>query len=138
MENHSLDSLILIQYRCIESHEPYSYALCYQNLIIDRLKPIANNLDFKLFVQQRYTIECFKLDIFLPSVYDTLFIVRSSSNLRDGTVVRYLHIRQYLSSLPFNDSYLLSFIHLMPANYSLVTANYSFYSTKILRNYHAI
>ena len=49
MENHSLDSLILIQYRCIESHEPYSYALCYQNLIIDRLKPIANNLDFKLF-----------------------------------------------------------------------------------------
>ena len=57
MENHSLDSLILIQYRCIESHEPYSYALCYQNLIIDRLKPIANNLDFKLFDQH----QCFTI-----------------------------------------------------------------------------
>ena len=88
-------------------------------------------MNSKLFVQERYTIECFKLDIFLPSVYDTLYILRSSSNLRDGTVVRYLHIRQYLSSLPFNDSYLLSFLHLMPANYSLFIANYSFYSTKI-------
>ena len=89
------------------------------------------SMNLKLFFQERYTIECLKLDIFLPSVYDTLYILRSSSNLRDGTVVRYLHIRQYLSSLPFNDSYLLSFLHLMPANYSLVTANYSFYSTKI-------
>ena len=85
----------------------------------------------KLFVQERYTIEYFKLEIFLPSVYDTLLLVRSSSNLRDGTVVRDLNIRQYLSSLPFNDSYLFSFLHLMPANYSLVTANHSFYSTKI-------
>ena len=56
MENHSLDSLILIQYRCIESHEPYSYALCYQNLIIDRLKPIANNLDFKLFAKDHQVV----------------------------------------------------------------------------------
>ena len=31
------------------------------------------------------------------------------SNLRDGTVVRYLHIRQYLSSLPltFSSGYLI-------------------------------
>ena len=45
------------------------------------------------------------------------------SNLRDGTVVRYLHIRQYLTSMPFNDSYLFSFLHLMPVNYSLFTAS---------------
>jgi hypothetical protein len=106
--------------------------LSFHGSVSSCVGPILDvSMNNKLFVQQRYTIECFKLDIFLPSVYDTLFIVRSSSNLRDGTVVRYLHIRQYLSSLPFNDSYLLSFIHLMPANYSLVTANYSFYSTKI-------
>jgi hypothetical protein len=106
--------------------------LSFHGSVSSCVGPILDvSMNNKLFVQQRYTTECFKLDIFLPSVYDALFIIRSSLNFRDGTVVKCPYIGQYLSSLPFNDSYLLSFIHLMPANYSLVTANYSFYSTKI-------
>jgi hypothetical protein len=89
------------------------------------------SMNSKLFVQQRYTAECFKLDIFLPSVYDALFIIRSSLNLRDGTVVKCPYIGQYLSSVPFNDSYLLSLVHLVPADYSLITADHSFYFTEI-------
>ena len=90
------------------------------------------SMNNNLFCQERYTIEYFNLDMFLPSVYDSLLVLKSSSNLRDGTVVRYLHIRQYLTSMPFNDSYLFSFLHLMPVNYSLFTAIYSnSYYTKI-------
>jgi F-type H+-transporting ATPase subunit beta len=88
-------------------------------------------MNSKLFVQERYTAECFKLDIFLPSVYDALYIIRSSLNFRDGTVVKCPYIGQYLSSLPFNDSYLLSLLHLVPADYSLITADHSFYFTEI-------
>ena len=91
------------------------------------------SMNNNLFCQERYTIEYFNLEMFLPSVYDSLLVLKSSSNLRDGTVVRYLHIRQYLTSMPFNDSYLFSFLHLMPVNYSLFTALHSnsFYYTKI-------
>ena len=91
------------------------------------------SMNNNLFCQERYTIEYFNLEMFLPSVYDSLLVLKSSSNLRDGTVVRYLHIRQYFTSMPFNDSYLFSFLHLMPVNYSLFTAilSNSFYYTKI-------
>jgi len=88
-------------------------------------------MNSKLFVQERYTAECFKLEIFLPSVYDALYILRSSLNFRDGTVVKCPSIGHYLSSLAFNDTYLLSLLHLVPADYSLITADHSFYFTEI-------
>ena len=80
------------------------------------------SLNHNLFCQERYTIEYFNLEMFLPSVYDSLLVLKSSSHLRDGTVVRCLYINEYLTSIPFNDSYLFSFLHLMPVNYSLFTA----------------
>jgi len=78
-----------------------------------------------LFYQERYTAEYFSLDMFLPSVYDSLLVLRSSSNLRDGTVVKCPHIGQYLASVPFNDSYFFSLLHLVPVDYSLLTATHS-------------
>ena len=90
------------------------------------------SMNSKLFLQERHTIDYFTVDVFLPSVYDTLLVTRSSSTLREGTVVRYLHTREYLSSIAFNDSYLFSFLHLIPANYSIITANFSFFSRQII------
>jgi hypothetical protein len=86
-----------------------------------------------LFYQERYTAEYFSLEMFLPSVYDSLLVLRSSSNLRDGTVVKCPHIGQYLASVPFNDSYLFSLLHLVPVDYSLLTASHSdsFYYTEV-------
>ena len=55
-------------------------------------------------------------DVFLPSVYDALLILRPSCNFRDGAVIRnvIVNFRSYLSQLPFNDCYLLGLIHVLP------------------------
>ena len=58
-------------------------------------------------------------DVFLPSVYDALLVIRPSCNFRDGRVIKNYtaNFRQYFIELPFNDGYLLGLIHLIPANY---------------------
>ena len=58
-------------------------------------------------------------EIYLPSVYDSLLLLRPSCIFREGTVVKNTRLAfiQYLFELPFNDSYLLSLCHLLPTNY---------------------
>mmetsp|Transcript_28900 Transcript_28900/g.65363 ORF Transcript_28900/g.65363 Transcript_28900/m.65363 type:complete len:736 (-) Transcript_28900:8-2215(-) len=68
-------------------------------------------------------------DVFLPSVYDALLVIRPSCNFRDGTVVKncMANFGQYFVELPFNDSYLFGLIHLIPADYK--STLHSFYSS---------
>ena len=58
-------------------------------------------------------------DVFLPSVYDALLVIRPSCNFRDGRVIKNYtaNFRQYFIELPFNDGYLFGLIHLIPGNY---------------------
>jgi len=58
-------------------------------------------------------------NVFLPSVYDAILVIRPSCNFRDGTVVNncIVNYGQYLVELPFNDSSLLGLIHLLPVKY---------------------
>ena len=64
--------------------------------------------------------------VFLPSVYDALLVIRPSCNFRDGTVVTNYtaRFRQYFMELPFNDSYVLGLIHLLPSNYRSILCSY--------------
>ena len=68
-------------------------------------------------------------DIFLPSVYDALIVIRPSASFRDGTVVKncLADLTQYFVEMPFNDSYFFALIHLIPADYKSTLK--SFYST---------
>ena len=68
-------------------------------------------------------------DVFLPSVYDALLVIRPSCNFRDGRVIKNYtaNFRQYFIELPFNDGYLFGLIHLIPANYRSTLG--SFYSS---------
>ena len=68
-------------------------------------------------------------DVFLPSVYDALLVIRPSCNFRDGRVIKNYtaNFRQYFIELPFNDGYLFGLIHLIPANYRSTLR--SFYSS---------
>ena len=68
-------------------------------------------------------------DMFLPSVYDALLVIRPSCNFRDGRVIKNYtaNFRQYFIELPFNDGYLFGLIHLIPANYRSTLR--SFYSS---------
>jgi hypothetical protein len=68
-------------------------------------------------------------DVFLPSVYDALLVIRPSCNFRDGTVVKncMANFGQYFVELPFNDSYLFGLVHLIPADYKSTLR--SFYSS---------
>jgi hypothetical protein len=58
-------------------------------------------------------------DIFLPTIYDAMLVIRPSCNFRDGTVMRNAMVAfsAYLSEIPFSDSYLLGLIHLLPIGY---------------------
>ena len=58
-------------------------------------------------------------DLFFPSVYDALFLIRPSCNFRDGRLIKNytVNFSQYFIELPFNDGYLGALIHLIPANY---------------------
>ena len=58
-------------------------------------------------------------DLFLPSVYDALFLIRPSLNFRDGRVIKNytVNFRQYFIELPFNHAYLFGLIHLIPGDY---------------------
>ena len=70
-------------------------------------------------------------DIFLPSVYDAMIVIRPTSNFRDGTVVKnaITNFTQYLVEMPFNDSYFFALIHLIPADYKSTLQ--SFYSSLV-------
>ena len=59
-------------------------------------------------------------DVFLPSVYDALLVIRRRCYFRDGRVIQNYtaNFRQYFIQVAFNDGYLFGLIHLMPANYS--------------------
>jgi hypothetical protein len=72
-------------------------------------------------------------DLFLPSIYDALFLIRPSLNFRDGTVVKncMVDFTQYLTELPFNHSYLFALIHLIPADYKS-TLDTSVWQTSLL------
>jgi hypothetical protein len=58
-------------------------------------------------------------DVFLPSAYDALLVIRRRCNFRDGRVIiNYTaNFRQYFIQLAFHDGYLFGLLHLMPANY---------------------
>ena len=58
-----------------------------------------------------------KPDVFLPSVYDALLVIRPSCNFRDGVVMNNSSMCQYFIELPFNDGLLLGLIHLIPSDY---------------------
>ena len=59
-------------------------------------------------------------DVFLPSVYDALLVIRPSCNFRDSRVIKNytVNFRRYLIELPFHDGYLFGLIHLIPADYT--------------------
>ena len=59
-------------------------------------------------------------DVFLPSVYDALLVIRPSCYFRDGTLIknpRTPNQAQYFLELPFHDGNLVGLIHLCCANY---------------------
>ena len=58
-------------------------------------------------------------DVFFPSVYDALLVIRPSCNFRDGTLIEAPSrpLAQYCAELPFHDSYLMGLIHLCCAEY---------------------
>jgi hypothetical protein len=78
----------------------------------------------KLFYKEKFMIIQIRppivvRDLFLPSVYDALLVIRPSCNFRDGRVIKNYtaNFREYFIELPFNDGYLFGLIHLIPANY---------------------
>ena len=58
-------------------------------------------------------------DVFFPSVYDALLVIRPSCNFRDGTLIEAPSrpLAQYCTELPFHDGYLVGLIHLCCAKY---------------------
>ena len=54
--------------------------------------------------------------VFVPSVYDSILIIRPSINLRDGSKASNSLVNHatYLSQLPFNGSMVLAFLNLVP------------------------
>ena len=77
----------------------------------------------KLFYKEKFMIiqirpvSLVQRDVFLPSVYDALLVIRPSCHFRDGRVLQNANFRQYFIELPFHDGYLFALIHLLPANY---------------------
>jgi hypothetical protein len=71
----------------------------------------------KLMIIQIRPVSNIQRDVFLPSVYDALLVIRPSCNFRDGIVMKNANLRQYFRELPLNDGYLLALIHLLPGNY---------------------
>lgn len=59
-------------------------------------------------------------DLFFPSVFDAVVILRPSSNFRDGRFINGWNDGQtaFFTELPYNDTYLLAFLHLIPGDYS--------------------
>lgn len=57
--------------------------------------------------------------LFLPSIYDTLLVIRPGCNFRDARVIKNYtaNFRQYFIELPFNDGYLFGLIHLISVQY---------------------
>ena len=60
-------------------------------------------------------------DIYLPSVYDAMLIIRPTSSFRDGIVVFncIAYFNRYLLSMPFHEAYLFGLIYLLPTDYEL-------------------
>ncbi len=77
----------------------------------------------KFMIIQIRPVSLVQRDVFLPSVYDALLVIRPSCNFRDGRVIQNANFRQYFIELPFHDGYLFALIHLIPANYRS-TLNY--------------
>ena len=69
-------------------------------------------------------------NVFLPSVYDAILVIRPSCNFRDGRVINNytVNYRQYLIELPFNDGSLLGLIHLLPVKY---LTTHSFWNSRL-------
>jgi len=57
--------------------------------------------------------------VFVPCVYDSILIFRPAINLRDGTSASNskFEYSSYMTQLCFNESVLLSLVHLLPAEY---------------------
>jgi len=83
----------------------------------------------KIFSREKFMMTQLALrDVFLPSVYDALLVIRPSTHFRDGTVIQncMANLGQYFVELPFNDTYLFGLIHLIPADYK--STLHSFFS----------
>ena len=86
-------------------------------------------IDFKLkrkvFKCEKFLIQWIRplficrRDIFLPSVYDGLVVIRPQCNFRDGTVVTNIMLvfDRYFDKLPFHDSYFFGLLHLISVHY---------------------
>lgn len=77
---------------------------CHEKLVLSAVKPVLG----------------LSRDLFFPSIYDAVFVIRPSVIFRDGTHISGLseaHLA-FFSSIPFNDSYLSAVLHLVPASYS--------------------
>ena len=74
-----------------------------------------------LFYRERYIASILSpgyKDVFLPSVYDALLLSRPTCDFRDARVITSSDFTQYLTEIPFNDSYLFAIMHLIPADYT--------------------
>lgn len=79
-----------------------------------------------LFYTERYMIRQMPShlkgykDVFLPSVYDALLLIRATCDFRDGRLIRNyaVNLTQYLIELAFNDGHLFAIMHLIPADYT--------------------
>jgi hypothetical protein len=72
-----------------------------------------------MIIQIRPVLLVVRPDVFFPSVYDGLLVIRRSCNFRDARVIKNYtaNFRQYFIEFPFNDGYLSALSHLIPGNY---------------------
>ena len=80
-----------------------------------------------MIIQIREVLLVLSAIVFLPSVYDGLFLIRPLLNFRDGRVIKNYtaNFREYFIELPFNDGYFFSLIHLIGADYRSRLVQYS-------------
>jgi len=99
----------------------------YYGCVCSCLGPVLDvQIKSKVFYREKFMMTQIRpvlsisRDVFLPSVYDALLVIRPSTHFRDGSVLQNYtaSFRQYFRELPFHDAYLFAMIHLIPANYS--------------------
>ena len=58
-------------------------------------------------------------EVYLPSVYDAMLVIRPSTSFRDGIVVFncIAYFRRYLFVMPYHASYLFGLLYLIPVDY---------------------
>ena len=107
-------------------HGHGSICSCLGPIIDAQMKCKVLDLEKCMIIQIRPVL--LVRDVFLPSVYDALLVIRPSCYFRDGRVIQNYtaNFRQYFIELPFNDGYLFGLIHLIPVNYRCALHSFSF------------